>query len=189
MRCRTARMKAVAGCRSDISFAAARHLEACDSCRAWRERDERLARLLAWKRHEQPSLYLETSLRARVREAIAAGQGAPGVRWAEWFPTLGQPLGRFALAAIFIGMIAFQFLADPPSSVPARPVIERSAVSYGGFAPAPGAAYRMHPEAARIAVVPPLPAWAEQTSLSIPNYGPSEFSNGVFYRRVSLGEP
>ncbi len=166
-----------------------RHFAECEACRAWLERDERLVRLLAWKRHEQPSPYLETRLSARVREALAAERDARGARWAEWFPTLAAPIARFGLAAIFIGMVTFQFLAEPSSTAPVGAPAERAAVSFGGFAPAPAAPYRLHPEAERIAIAPPLPAWTEHSSLSITNFGSPEFSGGGFYRRVSYGEP
>lgn len=134
MNCRKAR-RLVVMVQRELPSAVSRHIESCAECRAWAARDEQVRRLLAWKRHEQPDPYLPVRLAARVREAIAAGEPRVRFQWREWFPSFTFPLVRYGLAALFIGMVTFQFLATPRQAPQVPPVSPGPHFALGGFAP------------------------------------------------------
>lgn len=134
MNCHKARRLLVTA-QNELPSAVSRHIESCEDCRAWAARDARVRMLLGWKRHEQPDPYLPIRLSARVREAVAASERRVRFEWREWFPSLSFPLVRYGLAALFIGMVTFQFLATPRQAPQVPPAGLSPQFALGGLAP------------------------------------------------------
>lgn len=179
MNCRKARRRASLSARSAVPADAARHIESCRACRAWVESDARLRALLRWKRNEQPDPFLATRLSARVRAAVAETAQARGFRWSELFPTFSLPIARYGLAAVFIGMVTFQFLAEPqrpPPDAAAPP-----AFALGGVGPSSSLSYRSW-EAGRPLGPSQRPPWLDYAPLSVTNMASAGIQPGFGFR-------
>ena len=74
------------------------HVEHCDDCRAARDREIRLDRLLDVARAEQPDAHFEDRLVARLRADIANGRPSPLF----WTPARTWAAGLSALAALLL---------------------------------------------------------------------------------------
>jgi len=152
------------------------------------ERNERLCRLLKSQGHPYHGDHatdLEARLRAGFWREIEQTSAAFTRRW---LPTLSLPLARYAIAAVFVGMLTFHWLATPPpngtgrlSSIPSpypRPV----GTAHDFF---------LHrrpngPLAPELFVASPLgPA---NSPLSVTNMGAAGVQPGIGFRFVSHSE-
>jgi len=160
----------------------ARHIESCDACRAWAQSDARLRALLRWKRHERPDPFIATRLSARVRAVVSETAQRRGLRWSELFPTLSLPIARYGLAAVFIGMVTFQFLAEPqrpPSGAAAPP-----AFALGGVGPASSLSYRPW-DSSRPLAPSHRPPWLDYAPLSATNMASAGIQPGFGFRHFA----
>lgn len=191
MNCRKARRLIVtAHSESEWSPSVSRHVESCEDCRAWAERDARVRVLLAWKRCEQPDQYLPVRLAARLRAAIADGEPRLRFHWRELFPSFSFPLVRYGLAALFIGMVTFQFLATPRQAPQVPPVGPGPQFALGGFAPVapatPAASFRW--EDPRSPTHFQRPPWIQYAAWPATNIAPAGIPSTFGWRRFVENE-
>jgi len=182
MNCWKARRRAAMSAPGAVPESAAQHLETCGACRQWLAADARVSALLRWKRHEQPDPFLAARLSARVRAAIVEMESRRGFRWGRVFPTLSLPVARYGLAAVFIGMVTFQFLAEPQRSA-RRPAADAPApFTLGGIGPAAPLPVRRWDDHRSMAHAD-RPPWLQYAPVSATNLASAGIQPGFGFRR------
>ena len=165
-----------------------RHLEICPACAAWVERNERLCRLLQSQGRQIDGDRigdLEARLRAGFWREIEQTGSAFTRRW---LPTLSLPLARYAIAAVFIGMLTFHWLATPPPNGASRlsPMAAQSAGRVGRM-PDPLPLWRSN-----VLLAPEFfvasPLGPGNSPLSVTNMGAAGIQPGIGFRFVSHSE-
>ncbi len=183
MNCRRARRAIVVG-RMDSRLLT--HLETCEGCRRWAERDERLRRLLREQRTVSVAEDASERLLQQVRRRVLA-ERAEDRRWLQgWFPTLSLPLARYTIAATFLAMITFHWLVAPS---PQTLSPQTGAHVFGRWTPESSASIGWAPFAPlgfrESALIPP---WTDSVPLSTTNIGSVGINYGINLRPIMFSE-
>ena len=185
MKCHKARRMMVVGERSEWVTA---HLHECPSCAEWAVRDERLRRLLQAHRAsdvEAASLQAQTRLRQGVLAQVERARREFSRRW---FPTLSLPLARYAIAAVFIGMITFHWIVSPSP----QPLVQEAPMPMSAgwrmAGPSPSGPFAPRSSEVPDASINIPPAWAEGSPVFVTNVGAAGLHYGLGRRFIQFQE-